>query len=60
MKISQRVYHESDQEAVLQLCLETQTGKSLERYPTFWRLWQELATRLTPRHSVIWVTLNVT
>jgi hypothetical protein len=46
MKISQRVYHESDQEVVLQLCLETRTGKSLERYPTFWRLWQELATRL--------------
>jgi len=46
MKTSQRAYHESDQEAVLQLLLETRSGTSPQRYPTFWRLRQELATRL--------------
>lgn len=56
MKTSQRAYHESDQKAVLQLLIETRTGKSLERYPTFWRLQQELATRLwePERDAHIW------
>ena len=56
MNIYQRAYHESDQEAVLQLLLETRIGLSLERYPTFWRLRQELATRLwePERDAHIW------
>lgn len=56
MKTYQRTYHESDQEAVLQFLLETRTGKDLERYPTIWRLRQELATRLwePERDAHIW------